>query len=129
MAVAETIVLIVALIVPLVWLLGTLGAVHRVALATSAAVREAGTAVGRSVDGAGAPDLAGQAVALALSDQGLDTRKAQIDVIAPGGQRRGARLRVQVRYPVAVVGLPLADPASIWVTAEHLVVLDRFRSR
>lgn len=130
MALVEAIVLIVALIVPLVWLLGMLGAVHRAALATSAAVREAGTAAGVSVDGAGAADLAGHAVAMALSDQGLDARRAQVRVSLPDGQHRGARLHVRVRYPVPMLSAPLLeDLPSIWVTADHLISLDRYRSR
>lgn len=124
----ETILLTLVLIVPLIWLLGMLDHIHRAALGSAAAAREAGFAL------AGSPDPAAEdpaaAVALALRGHGLDPDHATVDRYLPGGGDRSGFVRVQVRYRVPMLDIPLlADLPGVWVSATHDAVIDRYRSR
>ena len=130
MALVESILLGLVTIVPLVWGLAMLDHVHRAALATTSAAREAGFAAGRLADPSGEERSVERAVALALSDQHLDVDRARVDVAFPQGTARGALVRVAVRYPVPMLSLPGLDLGpSVWVTAQHDAVIDRYRSR
>lgn len=131
-AVMETILLGLVLIVPLVWALGVLAEVHKGALATTAAVREAGSDAARSTslrDGRRAID---EAVARALADQGLDPSLAEVTWSIDPYFRRGGIVEVQVAYPISVVGAPLIGSVSgpsVWVRASHITRIDPYRSR
>ena len=128
MALVETVLLALVLIVPLLWLLGMLDHVHRAALGATTAAREAGFALAAAPDSS-AQDLRG-VVALGLRGQGLDPERAGVDISRADGTERGGTVRVQVRYRVPMLDIPvLADLPGVWVRATHDVVIDRYRSR
>jgi hypothetical protein len=119
-------------LVPLIWGLGVLSQLHAAALATTAAVREAGMSASASHDPTEAGRAVTDAVAVALSDQGLDPRLASVRWAAPSGLQRGGEVAVVVRYPVSVLQAPFlgrVSGPSIWVTATTVARIDPFRSR
>lgn len=129
-ALVEAILLALVLIVPLVWLLGMLAHVHRAALGTTAAAREAGFAVARDTTGTAGPSGIDMAVARALRDQHLDVRRARVGVSLPNGTERGGAVHIEIVYPVPMLDLPIFDRLpSISVSVEHDVIIDRYRSR
>ena len=130
-AMIETILLGLLLLVPLIWVLGVLADVHRAALATTAAVREAGFEAARTTARSDAARAIDRAVAEAFANQGLDPSSARVSV-STGGLRRGGAVEVEVAYPVTVVQAPLlgrVSGPSIWVRARHVARIDPFRSR
>lgn len=130
MALVESILLGLVTIVPLVWGLTMLDHVHRAALGATTAAREAGFAAGRLRDPAADHASVERAVALALNAQDLDVDRARVEVSFPEGTVRGALIRVAIRYPVPMLDVPaLGDASSVWVTARHDAVIDRYRSR
>jgi hypothetical protein len=130
-ATIETLLLALLMLVPLVWALGVLADLHRGALATTAAAREAGFEAARASDAATAGSAIDEAVGRAFADHGLDPADAEVRW---SGSRleRGAALEVQVGYAVTVTQAPLlgriAGP-SIHVHASHIARVDPFRSR
>ncbi len=131
-AMMETILLGLLLIIPLIWALGVLAELHRGALGTTAAVREAGADAARSIsleEGRRAIDAA---VTAALVDQGLDPSLAEVTYSIDPGFRRGGVVEIQVGYPVSVVTAPLIGSTSgpsVWVRASHVTRIDPYRSR
>jgi hypothetical protein len=118
-------------LVPLIWGLGMLADLQRAALASTAAVREAGfdAAGGSAADADAAVD---RAVEEAFADQTLDPSAARVRWAAPDGFVRGGRVEVSVAYPVTVLEAPflgrVAGP-SVWVRAEHVARIDPYGSR
>jgi hypothetical protein len=131
-ALIETLFLGLLLLVPLLWALGVLADLHRGALATTAAAREAGRDAARSSSVVEAETAVEAAVRQAFADTGLDPLAARVTWSSGGGLKRGDAVEVEVGYPVTVVQAPLlgrvAGP-SIWVTASHAVRVDPFASR
>jgi hypothetical protein len=131
-AVVETLLLGLLLLVPLIWILGVLADLHRSALAATAAVREAGADAARSTNLGVADRAVDLAVARAFADQGLDASDAQVTWTSDSGLARGGTVEVRVSYPVTVLQAPLlgkvAGP-SVWVDARHVARIDLFRSR
>lgn len=128
----ETILLGLLLLAPLIWLLAVLGAVHRATLATSAAAREAGWEVARSIDGQAARRAVSGAVGVALRDQALDPASARVETVWAPGLQRGTAVQIQVSYPVPVLSAPFLGAISkpvLWVEAIHVARIDPFRSR
>ena len=128
MALVETVLLALVLIIPVLWLLGMLDHVHRAALGATTAAREAGFGL------AAAPESSAQElrrlVVLGLRSQGLDPNRAGVDISRADGTERGGTVRVEVRYRVPMLDVPmLADLPAVWVRATHDVVIDRYRSR
>lgn len=117
---------------PLIWGLGVLADVHRAALATAAAAREAGFDAATQTDVHSADEAVDHAVQAAFRDQSMDPSSAQAQWAAPGGLSRGGTIEVVVEYPVTVLQAPflgrVAGP-SIWVTAKHVARIDLYRSR
>lgn len=128
MALVETMLLGLVLIVPLLWLLGFLDHMHRAALGATTAAREAGFATAAAVDPASRSG-AEEAVSLALEGHGLDVDRADLRLRVPNGGRRGGLVRVQVRYLVPMIGLPGLDSFGLWVSARHDAAIDTYRSR
>lgn len=131
-ALTETILLGLLLLAPLIWLLTVLGAVHRATLATSAAAREAGWEVARSIDSQAARTSVGRAVSVALRDQNLDPSSARVETAWAPGLQRGTAVQIQVSYPVPVLTAPFLGAVSrpvLWVKAIHVARIDPFRSR
>ena len=130
-AMVETILIGLLLLVPLMWLLGVLSDLHRGALASTAAAREAGVEAARLTDAASIDAVVEQAVSQAFVDHGLDPRRAEIDVHAAGGAR-GAAVEVVVSYDVTVLQAPLLGKVtgpSIEVSAKHVARVDPYASR
>lgn len=128
MALVEAILVGLLLMVPLLWLLGFLDHVHRAALGATSAARSAGFEAAASAD----PEEARveEAVALALEDQDLSPGQAQFDISVSREGERGGLVQVAVRYPVPMLDLPsVGQLPSLWVTARHDAIVDRYRSR
>lgn len=131
-ALVETILLGLLLLVPLIWTLGVLADIHRSALATTAAVREAGFEAARSIDRSSAVRAIDRAVSQAFADQGLDPSLAHVDVSLPRGLERGAPVEVEVSVRVPVLQAPLlgrVSGPSVTVRAAHVTRIDPYRSR
>jgi hypothetical protein len=131
-ALIETILVGLILLIPIVWALGVLADLHRGALASNAAARDAGLAAARSTDLAGANAAVHAMVERAFEDHGLDPDDARVRWTASSGLERGGLVEIEVSYPVTVVQAPLigrvAGP-SIWINARHAGRIDPFRSR
>jgi hypothetical protein len=128
----ESILLGLVLLVPIIWTLGVLADLHRGALATNAAARDAGSAAQRSADPAAADAAIQTLVARAFADHGLDPADARVRWTSATGLERGGLLEVEVSYPVTVVQAPFlgrVSGPSIWVRARHAGLIDPFRSR
>jgi hypothetical protein len=129
---AEIVLVSLLFMVPLIWLLGFLADLHRGALASSAAAREAGAEAARATTPEDAARAIDAAVAEAFIDQGLDPRSADVRwTFAPGFERGGA-VEITVGYRVTAVQAPLLGRApgpSVEVTAEHVARIDPYRSR
>lgn len=131
-ALVESILLGLVLLVPIVWMLMVLADVHRAALASTAAVREAGFDASRSTDNGTADRAVDTAIQLALDNHGLHAEHAVVRWTAPEGLKRGATIEVQLAYPVAVVRMPFLENAggpAIWVRSVHRARIDPYSSR
>ena len=131
-ALVESLVLGMLLIIPIVWALMVLADVHRSALATASAAREAGFDAARSDDLSAAARSVDRTVELALTNHGLDAGEANVRWSAPVGLERGTRIEVHVSYPVGVARLPFLGEVSrpsIWVRSTHIARVDPFASR
>lgn len=130
MALIEAIVLVVLLLVPIVWTLGSLSQIHRAALAASSAAREAAVAAARSVDPIAAARAGRAAATAAFRDQGLSPRAMRLETTGVKSLQRGAEVSVRIRYPVRVLALPwMKHEPAMWVRAVHSTEIDRYRSR
>ena len=127
-ALIETIFLCLILLIPVAWGLAALDRVHRAALASTAAVRDAGFEAVRAADMASADLAIDRAVAGALRDQGLDMTDADVRWAAPGELARGTRVDISVTYEVDVFGdwVPFA---SVPVSARHSLFVEQYASR
>ena len=130
-ALIESLLLGMLLLVPLIWALGVLADLHRGALATAAAAREAGFQAATASSDTTAEGAIEAAVERALSDGGIDHRRARVSWAAVPRLERGAAVEVEVSYPVTVLQAPflgrVAGP-SIWVTSRHVARIDPYRS-
>lgn len=130
-ALIETLLVGLVLIVPIVWVLGVLADLHRGALASSAAAREAGFEAARSTTLGEAQAAAAEAVDQAFVDQGLSSERARVRMSASALERGGV-VQVEVGYPVKVMTMPLLPGAGgpvVWVNARHYARIDPYRSR
>ena len=135
-ALVEFCLLAVVLLVPLVYLVLSLGRIQAGAFAAQGAAREAGRAFVTADDEGSARGRADAAAAIAFADQGFrDPSQVGIDVACAGSPCLAPDQRVVVRTRVLVVlpGVPrLLDrvlPARVEVTARHVSTVDRFRTR
>lgn len=131
-ALIESLLLGMLLIIPIVWVLMVLADVHRSALATTSASREAGFDAARSSDLPAAAKSVERAAELALRNHGLDADESNVRWTAPDGLERGARIEVHVAYPVSVVRFPFLGEVSgpsVWVRSTHIARVDPFASR
>lgn len=130
-ALVETMLLGLVLLVPLIWALGVLSELHRAALATTAAAREAGFDAARAASPIEARERVDAAVGVALADHGLDP--AGVDVRwSTGRLQRGGQVQVRVEYEVPVLQAPFLGSVGgpgITVAATHVARVDPYRSR
>lgn len=128
-ALVEAIMLCLILFVPIVWMLTVASEMHRGALATTSAVREAGAEAARSTDRFAADRDIRRVVAEALRDHGLDASSARIRWTST--LERGGSVEVQVSYPVSIFEAPLLGDVggpTIWIRARHAARIDPFGS-
>jgi hypothetical protein len=127
----ETVLLSLLFLVPLIWALTVLSELHRGALATTAAAREAGFEAARSQNLRKAEEAVERSVAQAFSDHGLVPSEADV-AFSAAGFGRGATVEIKVTYAVPVAQAPLlgrlSDP-HIEVGASHVAIVDPYRSR
>lgn len=135
-AVVEFCLLAVLLLVPIVYLVLSLGRIQAGAFAAQGAAREAGRAFVTAVDEGSARSRADAAAAIAFADQGFSGPSGVgIEVACSPAPCLTPDQRVIVRSRVLVVlpGVPrLVDrffPAHVEVTARHVATVDRFRGR
>ncbi len=131
-ALIETLLVGLLLLVPLIWLLGVLADMHRVALASTAAARDAGFAAARADSEIAATEAMDLAVATSFRDHGLDVSDAELDWKVLPRFGRGARFEVRVRYPVTIFQAPFlgrVSGPSVWIDARHSARAHPFISR
>lgn len=130
-ALIETLLLGLVMLAPLLWALGVLAELHRSALATTSAAREAGFEISRSADPLTARLAAEMAVATALKDHGLDPSEARLE-LSITGLHRASPVQVVVSYPTRVLAAPflgsLGGP-SVWTHAKSVARVDPYRDR
>jgi hypothetical protein len=117
---------------PLIWGLGVLADLHRAALGTTAAVREAGFDAAKAGDRTEAQRAVDLAVTQALTDHSLDARFARVRWDATTDLGRGGEVEVEMTYRVPVLQAPFlgrVSGPSILVTARHVARVDPYRSR
>lgn len=129
MAVIESVILGIVLIMPMIWLLSVLTSIHSAALATNSAVREAGAVVSRSLYEPRDLDVLAQET---LRSHGLDPAAGDLEVSAPDGFTRGAAVHIAISYPVAVFDPPFLSARvgpAVTVRSRHIARIDPYRSR
>ncbi len=129
-ALVEFVFLAVLLMVPLVYVLLTVFAVQGSAYALTAASREAGRAYASATDDGAGRERALRAAEVALADHGIDLADAVPEFACDGAPclRPGARITVRLHRDVPLPFLGAHSPASVGVSAEHVAVVDRYRS-
>ena len=131
-ALIETILIGLLLLAPLLWVLSVLADVHRSALASTAAAREAGRNAAAAAGVVGARDAVNSAVRQAFIDHGLDPGPARVQWTSSHGLERGGSVEVEVSYPVTVLSVPFLGRVggpSIYVRARHIARVGPYRSR
>ena len=126
----ETLLLALVLLIPLIWALGVLSELHRAALATTSAVREAGFEAARAATLGEAERRIDVAVATALTDHGIDPARARLEWTSDF--ERGGQVELRVSYDVPVLQAPLLGSIggpSVSVSASHVARVDPYRSR
>ena len=125
--------LVVLLVVPLFYLVGTLGRLQAGAYAASAAAREAGRAAATAEAPEQAMERARAAAGLVLEAHGFDQGQGTV-TLACGTEECLAPGSTVVADAAVVVALPLvpdfvrgAVPAQITLTARHTEPVDEFR--
>lgn len=129
-AMVETLLLGMLLLVPLIWTLGVLSELHRAALATTSAAREAGFDAARAATPAEAEERIDTAVTAAFADHGMDPSRARVEWVSD--LRRGGEVELRVSYDVPVLQAPLLGSVggpSVTVRASHVARIDPYRSR
>lgn len=133
--VVEFVFLTVLLLVPLLYLVGTLGRLQAGAYAASAAAREAGRAYVTAPDDADAPARGQTASGLVLDAHGFSPEQASVVVtctsqpcLQPDGE---VVVDAAVDVPIPLIPDFLAGslPTSITLSASHVEPVDRFRDR
>ena len=134
-AIVEFVFLAVLMLVPVVYLVLTLGRLQAAAFAAQGAAREAGRAFVTARDESAGRERADAAAAIAFEDQGfIDQRLIGLQVdCASACLAPDARVVIRTSVQVPLPALPhLVDrffPARIEVTASHVATVDRFGAR
>ncbi len=134
-AVVEFLGVALVLLVPLVYLILTLGQIQGAIFAAEGAAREAGRAVVRADAWPEGVARAQASVSLAFSDQGIAVDGAdalRLSCEADPCLTPGAWIVVEVGATVGLPGVPEAVrgviPAEVPVAAEYVAVVDEFRA-
>ncbi len=129
-AVVESLLLGLILLIPVVWMLGVLSELHRSALAATAAVRDAGSQIASAGDVIEVEERISSAVVEAFRAHDLDP--SLIRVSWSGVPERGATVEIRVSYPVEVFQMPFLDASvgpAIRIEAIHQAPMQRYLSR
>lgn len=129
----ETAFLLVLLVVPLFYLVATLGQVQAGAYAVSAAAREAGRAFVTATDAESAVVRAQVAARLVFGAHGFDDGQGRVTVscgdeacLGPGG-RVVVETAMEVPLPLVPDFMRGSVPSSIGLSARHVEPVDAFR--
>lgn len=128
-AVMEVFLVGLLLLVPLIWMLIAASSLHRTALASASAVREAGLVASRALTASDAQGRARAAVARALSERGVDPAGSRMSLA--WATERDAAVNVELEIPVHVLVVPFVGRPMgpvVWVKARHLARIDPYRS-
>jgi len=133
-AVVEFVFLAVLMMVPLIYLVMTLGRLQAGAYAASTAAREAGRAYTTAATQADAERRADAAASIAFEDQGFgDTGRLSLACDGTPCLRPEGRVEVTSLVTVALPLVPSfargAIPLEVPLKASHVAVVDRFRGR
>jgi hypothetical protein len=130
-AIVEVTFLGVLLLIPLAYALLAAFEVQRAAYALTAASRDAGRAFVQAGSGADAFPLSDAAVRVVVEGHGMSPDAVALDVrcsrdtcLTPGAT---VTLVTSTRVPLPWLPSFVDGPASIAISAEHAVVVDRFR--
>ncbi|KUG59251.1 hypothetical protein AVL62_06090 [Serinicoccus chungangensis] len=126
--------LLVLLVVPLFYLVGTVGRLQAGAYAVTAAAREAGRAFVTAEDVSSAPARAQVAAGLVYRAHGFDPQDggvqlscAEAGCLTPGGSVR-VDSQVSVELPLVPDFMRERLPTAVTLTASHLETVDEFRT-
>ncbi len=134
-AIIEFLVLATLMLVPVVYLVVTIGRLQAAAFATQGAAREAARAFVTATDEASGRERADAAAMIAWADQGFrDPHLASVRIsCAPTCLAPGSRVAVRTSLQVVLPAVPrLVDrflPARIQVDARHQAPVERFAAR
>lgn len=133
-AVVEFVTVGVLLLVPILYLVVTLGRIQAAAFATEAAARGAARALTVADDEAAGQAAAAAVVTYALSDQGFEVdpdRATAVECPVTGCLTPGGSVVVRVEVAVTLPGVPgfLAGalPVAVPVSATQVATVDQFR--
>jgi len=131
----EVVFLMVLVMLPLLYLVGTLGRLQAGAYAASAAARETGRAYVTASDDASAPGRGQAAADLVFVSHGFTSGEGSVEVgceqalcLTPGGSVR-VTATVQVPLPLVPDFLSGALPTSVSMTSAHSEPVDAFRGQ
>lgn len=131
-AVIEFVFLAVLLLIPLVYLVLTLGRLQAASYAVSTAAREGGRAFVTAPAGASPQARADAAAALAFADHGFEGGSVQVRCAASPCLTPDARVDVEagVDVPLPLVPALVADviPTRVRISGGYAVTVDRFRA-
>ncbi len=126
--------LLVLLVVPLFYLVGTVGRIQAGVYAVTAAAREAGRAFVTAEDASAAPARAQVAAGLVYRAHGFEPQAGGVQLtcaeegcLTPGGSVR-VDSQVSVELPLVPDFMRERLPTSVTLTASHLETVDEFRT-
>lgn len=129
----EVLFLMVLLMLPLFYLVGTLGRLQAGAYAASASAREAGRAYVTAQDESSAPGRSAAAANLVFDAHGFDAGQGSVSIscssvpcLTPGAQIEVNSV-VQVDVPLIPDFMAGAVPTSVSMTSSHVEPVDAFR--
>lgn len=126
-AVVEFIFLGVLLLVPVVYLVITVGQVQAASFAVVGAADAAAKVYATAPDTATAEARAAEAAHLALNDFGLPEDRMLMEAVCSGEcLAPGTRVTVQVRFEVPLPGVPWLDGSPVVVESEATQIVERF---
>lgn len=117
------------LMVPLIWVSIAASSLHRTALASSSAVREAGIVASRAANAASAQREVGGAIARALLERGVNADGSRFFLSWAAG--RSGPVHVELEVPVPILAVPFVGRPvgpAIWVKARHVAHREPYRS-
>lgn len=131
----EAVFLLVLLVLPLFYLVGTLGRLQAGAYAVSAAAREAGRTFVASPDEQAAQSAAQTAAYLVMDAHGFGPEDGQVlmacaaDPCLTPGSTVAAEATLQVELPLIPDFMSGLVPTSITLTSSHVAPVDAFREQ